>query len=73
VTALVPTGRTFAGGHDRLRGVLVVSEIALALVLLTGAGLMMQSFLRLRAVDAGFGRMSVELPSAKYATAPPVS
>ena len=73
-TALVPTGRTFAGGHDRLRGVLVVSEIALALVLLTGAGLMMQSFLRLRAVDAGFDtdnvlRMSVELPSAKYTTA----
>ena len=43
-------------------------------MLLTGAGLMMQSFLRLRAVDAGFDtdnvlRMSVELPTAKYATA----
>jgi putative ABC transport system permease protein len=73
-SALVPTGRTFGGGHERLRGTLVIAEIALALVLLAGAGLMMQSFLRLRAVDAGFNtdnvlRMSVELPSAKYATA----
>jgi putative ABC transport system permease protein len=72
--ALIPTARTFAGGQERLRGILVVSEIALALVLLTGAGLMMQSFLRLRAIDAGFDtdnvvRMSVELPRAKYATA----
>ncbi len=71
--ALVPTGRTFGRGQERLRGVLVVSEIALALVLLTGAGLMMQSFLRLRAVESGFDtenvlRMSVELPPAKYET-----
>jgi putative ABC transport system permease protein len=71
---LVPTGRTIAAGHDRLRGILVVSEIAMALVLLTGAGLMMQSFLRLRAVDTGFDpdnvlRMSVELPTAKYSSA----
>ena len=73
-TAVVPTGRTFGGGHERLRGALVVAEIALALMLLAGAGLMMQSFVRLRAVDPGFNtdnvlRMSVELPSAKYATA----
>ena len=72
--ALVPAGRTFARSHERLRGALVVSEIALALVLLTGAGLMMQSFLRLRAVESGFDtdnvlRMTVELPTAKYATA----
>jgi putative ABC transport system permease protein len=72
--ALVPTGRTFGGGHERLRGALVIAEIALALVLLAAAGLMMQSFLRMRAVDAGFDtdnvlRMSLELPSAKYATA----
>ena len=52
--SLLPGGRTFARGQERLRGALVVAEIALALVLLTGAGLMMQSFLRLRAVDPGF-------------------
>jgi putative ABC transport system permease protein len=72
--ALIPTGRTFGAGHERLRGAFVVAEIALALMLLAGAGLMMQSFLRMRAVDAGFNtdnvlRMSVELPAAKYASA----
>ena len=71
---LVPASRTVTGGHERFRAALVVVEIALALVLLTGAGLMMKSFLRLRAVDSGFRadnviRMSVELPRASYPTA----
>jgi putative ABC transport system permease protein len=47
-------GSTEGGGRSRLRGILVGSEIALALVLLTGAGLAMRSFVALRAVDAGF-------------------
>lgn len=41
-------------GHERLRAVFVVSEIALACVLLVGAGLLLRSFLRVMDVDLGF-------------------
>jgi putative ABC transport system permease protein len=52
---LSETGRT-TGGMDRqrTRRLLVAGEIALALLLLVGAGLMVQSFRRLLAVDPGF-------------------
>lgn len=54
-----------------LRGTLVVAEVALALVLLIGAGLMLTSLLRLGAVDPGFRTtelVTVELllPQARY-------
>ena len=41
-------------GRNRLRSLLVVSEFALALMLLIGAGLMIRTFAALQAVDAGF-------------------
>ena len=44
---------TTAGRH-RTHGLLVIAEVALAVILMTGAGLMEQSFLRLLAVDPGF-------------------
>jgi putative ABC transport system permease protein len=59
--------------RDRLRKALVVSEVALSLVLLTGAGLLIRSAIHLQRVDPGFdtanlftGAMS--LPSVDYAT-----
>ena len=42
-----------AGGKHRLRNVLVITEVALALILLTGAGLLLQSFARLSRVNPG--------------------
>ena len=69
-------GRTGTGvGHRRLRSVLVVTEIALALVLLVGAGLLIQTFLKLRALDIGVNPENVltlrtSLPRSKYSELP---
>jgi putative ABC transport system permease protein len=43
-----------AGVHQRTRSALIVAEIAVALVLLIGAGLLVQSFVRLKKVDLGY-------------------
>jgi putative ABC transport system permease protein len=66
-------GRTMTGRHETVRSALVISEIALTLVLLTGAGLMLKSFLRLRSGDTGFRAqnvitMSLDLPDNVYRT-----
>src|SRR5579859_7165507 len=47
-------GRSGGGSRGRGRSALVVSEVALALLLLMGAGLMINSFIRLQNVDLGF-------------------
>src|SRR5262249_9746817 len=46
-------------GRRRIRSALVVAEVALALVLLVGAGLMIKSFARLATVNAGFDPQDV--------------
>jgi predicted permease len=52
-------GHTSGPGRNRLRSTLVVSEIALALILLIGAGLLIRSLLRLQTVDPGFRAQGV--------------
>src|SRR5215469_9359529 len=66
-------GRGVSAGHTRtrLRSVLVVSQVALSLLLLTGAGLLLRSFVRLVRVDPGFDAknvltMNISLPTVKY-------
>jgi putative ABC transport system permease protein len=69
---LTEGGRSSAGGRrNRLGGVLVVTEVALALLLLVGAGLMLRSFIRLMSIDPGFDpqnvlTMAISLPGSKY-------
>ncbi|HJQ70760.1 MAG TPA: ABC transporter permease [Blastocatellia bacterium] len=69
-------GRGSTGGARgrRVRSVLVVAEVAFALVLLTGAGLMIRSFLLLQEVKPGFNpenllTMRLRLPQTKYSDA----
>ena len=59
------------GGRHGVRRALVVAEVALAVVLVVGAGLMMRTILNLSGVDAGFNRarlstFAVDLPNANY-------
>jgi putative ABC transport system permease protein len=70
---LADGSRTSAGAGRRFADALIVSEIALAMVLLVGAGLMLKSFSRLTGVQPGFDAHNVlavatRLPAAKYPT-----
>jgi putative ABC transport system permease protein len=68
-------GKTIVGGTraQRMRSVFVIAQVALALVLLVGAGLLMKSLSRLQSVAAGFDpanllTVRVNLPLRKYDT-----
>ncbi|MCG8462177.1 MAG: FtsX-like permease family protein, partial [Holophagales bacterium] len=70
-TVLRPGGRVEGAGQGRLRAGLVVAEIALALCLLLGAGLLAKSFWGLTRVDVGFEPRGVvtasfQMPTARY-------
>ena len=64
-------GGTATGARQRVRAILVVTEFALALVLLAGAGLLIKSFVRMQQMDTGFDAtrlltFEISLPQAKY-------
>jgi putative ABC transport system permease protein len=70
-------GRSSSAGKRRriVRSAFVVAQIGLALVLLSGSGLLIRSFIRLAGVDPGFDAshllsFKVSLPSSKYSTDP---
>jgi putative ABC transport system permease protein len=73
--ALKEGGRTGSGGrvHTHLRSVLVVAELAVALVLLIASGLLLRSFEKMRSVNLGFRTdhvltASFSLPRERYST-----
>jgi len=63
---------------NRVRSVLVVAEVSLALMLLVGAGLLIKSFINLQRVDPGFNargalRVDLSLPRIRYADRTPTA
>jgi putative ABC transport system permease protein len=78
LTRALKEGGSRAGGgfrRNRLRNLLAVSEITMALVLLTGAFLLIKSFNRLQQVDPGFNPenatiMHITLPMSKFREGP---
>jgi putative ABC transport system permease protein len=76
IESLKNGSRATGGGGRRLREVLLITEVALALVLLAGAGLMLRSFSRLQNADLGFRAsqlltLEMELPTdSRYRTGP---
>jgi putative ABC transport system permease protein len=71
--ALRSGGRGSTGDRGKFRSVLIVVEVAVSLLLLTGAGLLAKSFLALMSVNPGFDAehvlaAGISLPSTKYRT-----
>ena len=68
---LQESSRSSTGGRGRLRQGLVITEVALTLLLLAGAGLLLKSFYHLQQVNPGFGfervlSFRINLPERKY-------
>jgi len=58
-SVLQQNARSMSGGTGKLSNTLIITQVALSLVLLMGAGLLVRSFERLRSVDLGFQKESV--------------
>jgi len=74
-SSLKEGARQATSSSHRLRGLLVIAEVALSLMLLVSAGLLIRSFLQLIKTDPGFNSdnlltMSLVLPRAKYKDEP---
>jgi putative ABC transport system permease protein len=76
VEPLKDSGKGVSGGFrgGKLRGAIVVAEVALSMMLLVGAGLLMRSFVRLQRVDLGMNTDNVAvaripMPRGQYTTA----
>jgi len=72
-SALRDGSRTIGGARNRLRSTLIVAQVALSFVLLIGAGLMGQSFLRMQSMPGGYDPENVlsarvDLNFSKYQT-----
>ncbi len=76
VEPLKDSGKGVSGGFrkGRLRNALVIAEVALSMILLSGAGLLVRSFIRLQTVDLGFSPENIlvarlPFPQGQYRTA----
>ena len=69
VSALRAGARSVTGTHGRLRSALVVTQLAISLVLLTGAGLLLRSFQHLTALDPGFRPQDLLVVTGSYPSA----
>jgi putative ABC transport system permease protein len=72
---LKSSGRTISGSSGRARGALVIAQVALAVILLSAAGLMLNSVVKLSRVQPGFDpdhllTFRVALTGSNYASAP---
>jgi putative ABC transport system permease protein len=69
LNSLLKEGSRGAGSRSRLRSALIVGQVAAALILLAGAGLLMRSFYEIEHVDAGFDPehvMTMRLAPAQF-------
>ena len=76
IATLKEGGRAQVSGHDRLRSAVIVGQVALGVLLTSGAGLLLSSYARMAGADEGFNpdhllTFNFETPDARYAKTRP--